>query len=376
MHKYIWELPNWRNFSWNEKELLPLISSIRLKQGQLIQKVTDLFKDDLKKAEAIVLEEETLKTARIEGEKYNPESVRSSIHRRLGLDYAGLPRTEKHIDGLVEVLLDATVNHEEPLTENRLFSWHAALFPTGHSGLSKIEVGKYRPGPMRVVSGPIGREKLHYQAPSAERISKEMNLFFTWWHETKDGLDGIIRAGIAHFYFVTIHPFDDGNGRITRALTDMALAQDDELPSRYYSLSNEIIKKRKEYYNILEKTQKGDDNITNWLLWFTSCVSSALDNSEILLQDIFAKTEFWRKNKDITIGVRQKKVINKMLDAGKNKFKGGLTTRKYMAFTKISRRTAVREIQDLLHKGLLKQNDGRGRSISYDINYTTSSQTQ
>lgn len=369
MHTYIWELPNWKNFSWNENELLPLISSARLKQGQLIQKVTNLFEDDLKKAEAIVLEEETLKTARIEGEKYNPESVRSSIHRRLGLDFAGLPRTERHIDGLVEVLLDATQNYIKPLNKERLFSWHAALFPTGYSGLSKIEVGTFRTGPMQVVSGPIGREKLHYQAPNADRISKEMDLFFNWWHETDTSLDGIIRAGIAHFYFVTIHPFDDGNGRITRALTDMALAQDDALPRRYYSLSNEIIKKRKEYYNVLEQTQKSDTNITDWLKWFISCFSSALDNSEILLQDIFAKTEFWRKNKDSTIGARQKKVINKLLDAGKNKFKGGLTTRKYMAITKMSRRTAVREIQDLLGKNMLKQNKGEGRSVSYDINW-------
>lgn len=372
MSTYIWQLPYWNAFAWNEKELLSLISRVRLKQGKLIQKIQSLMGDDLKRAEAVIFEQETLKTAQIEGEKYNPESVRSSIHRRLGLDYAGLPKTERHIEGLVDVLFDATLKHDRPLTKKRLFGWQAALFPTGHSGLSKIEVGKFRTdtkGPMQVVSGPIGRERLHYQAPNAAKVPEEMEKFLNWWRKSKPSLDGIVRAGITHFYFITIHPFDDGNGRIARALTDMTLAQDDNLSKRYYSLSNEIVNQRKKYYEILERSQKGDRDITNWLTWFVVCFSDALDNSESLLKDVFAKAKFWRRHRNNEINSRQRKVINKLLDAGKERFEGGLTTRKYVNITSISRRTAIREIQDLLSKGMLKQNKGKGRSVSYDINW-------
>ncbi len=369
MHRYIWELPNWNDFYWQEKKLLPLISAVRLKQGQLITKVKNLFEDDLKKAQAIILEEETLKTAQIEGEKYNPESVRSSIHRRLGLDYAGLPKTERHIDGLVQILLDASLEFDKPLTKKRLFSWNAALFPTGYSGLTKIDVGKFRTGPMQVVSGPIGKEKVHYQAPKADVVSKEMAAYFNWWAGSIGNLDGIIRAGVAHFYFVTIHPFEDGNGRIARALTDMALAQDDKLSKRYYSLSNEIINRRKAYYDILKKSQKNGQDITNWLIWFIECFSLALDTSDTLLSDIFAKTNFWKKYSKVQVNSRQQKVVNKLLDAGIGNFEGGLTNRKYVSIANVSRRTAVREINDLLDKNILKQNEGEGRSVSYDINW-------
>jgi len=320
MNQYIWQLPKWNVFSWDEKKLLPLLVGVRSKQKQLVEKVQGLMDEGLKKAEAIIFEKETLKTAQIEGEKYDPRSVRSSIHRRLGLDYAGLPRTERHVDGLVNVLFDATLEHDKLLTKKRLFSWHAALFPTGYSGLTKIRVGEFRTdtgGPMQVVSGPAGKEKIHYQAPEAVKVPKEMATFLDWWKKSKGTLDGILRAGVAHFYFVTIHPFDDGNGRIGRALTDMALAQDDKLSKRYYSLSNEIVSQKKQYYDILEQSQKGDIDITNWLIWFVRCFSDALDTSDSLLKDIFFKTEFWAKHDSKEINSRQKKVMNRLLDAGK-----------------------------------------------------------
>jgi len=369
MQQYVWELSEWPQFVWREKELLSLISATRLKQGQLIERVNHLWEDNLKRAEAIILEEETIKTAQIEGERYNPASVRSSVNRRLGLDYGGLPKTERHVDGLVEVLLDATLAWQKPLTKKRLFAWHGALFPTGYSGISKIQVGKFRSNIVQVVSGPVGREKVHFLAPDAKNIAQEMKMFFQWWKKTENHLDGIIRAGIAHFYFVTIHPFDDGNGRIARVLTDMALAQDDKLSRRYYSFSNEIVKRRAEYYQILQTTQKGGLDLTEWLSWFTQCFSSALDNSEILLSNIFAKAEFWQKHHQVEINDRQQKVINKLLDSGKDQFTDNLTTRKYMGMTKISRRSAIREIQDLVKKKILKQNLQQGRNVNYDINW-------
>lgn len=372
MTKYIWQYPNWQEFSWDEKKLLPLVAQARLKQGKLIRKMQNLMKADFKKAEAIIFEQETLKTAQIEGERYNPESVRSSIHRRLGLDYAGLPRTERHIDGLVAVLFDATLKHDQPLTGDRLFSWQAALFPTGFSGLTKIETGKYRAdaqGPMQVVSGPIGKEKVHFQAPPASRVPEEMAAYFNWWRESQAAVDGILRAGIAHFYFVTLHPFADGNGRLARVLTDMALAQDDQLARRYYSLSSEIVKRRKQYYEVLEAAQKGGRSITDWLVWFIACFSDALDSAETLLKDVFLKTEFWRRFRSVAINSRQKKVLNRLLDAGRDKFMGGLTTRKYIGIAGASRRTAIREIQNLLSSGMLRQNKGKGRSVSYDIEW-------
>ena len=295
MTSYIWELPNWPSFYWDEKRLLPTLSRVRLKQGQLIQKIQSLLEPDLKQAEAQVFEEETIKTAQIEGEKYNPESVRSSIHRRLGMDYAGLPRTERHIDGLVEVLFDATLNSNQPLTIKRLLSWQAALFPTGYSGLLKIKAGKFRTnttGPMQVVSGVIGRERVHYQAPPAIRLKKEIEIFLSWWKNSEKSMDGIIRAGIAHLYFVTLHPFDDGNGRIARALTDMAMAKDDKLAKRYYSLSREILNEKKAYYQILEQSQKGNLDLTPWLVWFIDCFSQSLNDSDKLLKNIFVKTAY------------------------------------------------------------------------------------
>lgn len=372
MTNYIWELENWPKFKWDETVLLSSLSTARLRQGKLIQKISGLLELDSKQAEARIFEAEALKTTQIEGEKYNPESVRSSIHRRLGLDYAGLPQTERHIDGLIEVLFDATHKFDEILTVQRLYSWQAALFPTGYSGLQKIIVGQFRNdtnGPMEVVSGSIGREKVHYQAPPADRILPEIKLFLSWWNNQSLSSDGIIRAGIAHLYFVTIHPFDDGNGRIARALTDMAIAQDDKLNKRYYSLSTEILKDKRKYYEILEESQKGDLDITKWLSWFINCFSAALMTSENLLQNIFNKADFWHNHQTVEINTRQRKAINNMLDIGKDNFIGGLTTRKYVGMTGISRITAIREINDLLSKNILIQNKGKGRNVNYSIKW-------
>lgn len=372
MHQYIWQHKNWTEFVWEEKSLLSILGKVRLKQGELITKIKMLGVEDSVKAQAQVLVEETIKTAQIEGEKYDVQAVRSSVNRRLGLSQAGLPDSKRHIDGLVEVLLDATTSYDKKLSNDRLKAWQASLFPTGYSGLSKIIAGDFRDdayGPMQVVSGTHGKEKIHFQAPPAKKIVSEMNCFLSWWDESKGQVDGVIRAGIAHLYFVTIHPFEDGNGRIARVITDMALAQDDKLSSRYYSLSKQIVKSKKEYYQILEKTQKRNSDITEWLFWFINCFNKSLQASDELLENIFAKDNFWRKYQQIDMNTRQRKVINKLLDVGKKSFKGGLTTRKYVSMTKSNRAVAYRDITDLLQKKILKLNDGKGRNVSYDVRW-------
>jgi len=371
MTKYIWQNPNWTSFTWNEKVLLPILSEIKLKQGQLVQKLTTLLDDDLRQSHAIILEQETLQTAAIEGEKYNPEMVRSSIHKRLHLKTAGVSKVDSHIDGLLDVIIDATGQPNQKLTLSKLYSWHASLFPTGHSRLLKIRVAQLRDdksGPMQVVSGSIGHEKIHFESLPANRLKQEMKKFLSWWQESRNSQNGIIRSGIAHLYFVTIHPFDDGNGRLARVLADMALSQDDAFPHRYYSMSQAIISQKKNYYNVLEKSQKGNGDITAWLLWFAKCLLLALNTSDTLLHNIFTKTSFWQKYYAISINERQRKVINKILDLGQNNFIGGLTTRKYVNMSHgMSRRTAIREIQDLVKKGLLIQNPGSGRNINYNL---------
>lgn len=369
--KYIWQLREWPTLKWKADELLRLLGKARLEQGKLLSKVSGLgfkLKDE---AQADVLAEEVVKTSAIEGEKLNPEQVRSSVARHLGLPTAGLPSASRSIDGLVEVLLDATQNHSKHLTANRVKRWQAALFPTGQSGLKKIRTGKWRgtEDEMRVVSGPIGREKIHYEAPPGEKLDKEMKLFFDWWESSLKREDGLLRSGLAHFYFVTIHPFEDGNGRIARALADMALAQDEKLPIRYYSLSSQIMEERKDYYNILEKTQKTGPDITGWLKWYLECYIRAVQKSETLTAKVMAKTDFWQKHRETEINQRQRKVLNRLLDAGHGGFQGGLTTRKYLSMTKTSRATAFREISDLLEKGFLKQSKAKGRSVSYDLNW-------
>jgi Fic family protein len=317
----------------------------------------------------VTVEEDAIQTSAIEGENLDRESVRSSVAMHLGLPTAGLKPIDRATNGLVEVLLDATHNYDTPLLKKRLWDWHAALFPSSQSGLHPIVVGAWRKAPMQVVSGPYGRQKVHFEAPPPERLDTEMASFLNWWDNSQTMLDGIIRAALAHLYFVTIHPFDDGNGRLARALADMALAQDENTGRRYYSLSSQIMKERNYYYVILEKTQAGDGECTQWLLWFISCLERALLAAEVTLQAILFKTNFWKHHVETIINERQKKVLNRLLDAGKDGFEGGLSTRKYMGMVKVSRATAWREIEDLLQKQMLRPLPGKGRSTAYEINW-------
>ncbi len=366
--RYVWQNTNWTEFSWESDALIQPLGRARLRQGRLLSKVNALGLKFSKEARVEILIEEAVKTAAIEGQALHRDSVRSSVARRLGLPTAGLPATERIVDGLVDVLLDATANYSEPLSPERLMGWQAALFPTGYSGLRKIRTGQWRgPELMQVVSGPVGKEKVHFEAPPSDQVDMEIRDFIQWWTKGSKNIEGLLRAAIAHFRFVTIHPFEDGNGRIARALTDMALAQDENQPSRFYSLSTRIMAERDEYYRVLERCQKGDGNITDWLLWFLECFERALEHSETLISNVLAKARFWQQHGQTTLNKRQKKVINRLLDAGPGGFEGGLTTRKYVGMLKVSRATAYREISDLVAKQIFRQNPGRGRSVSYDI---------
>lgn len=371
--KYVWQYERWPHLHWKSKSLLPLIGKARLAQGKLLTKVAHLGFKLGREARVDILTEEAVKTSAIEGERLNRESVRSSVARHLGLPTAGLPPASRSVDGLVEVLLEATQNYDKPLTAARFKRWQAALFPTGFSGLTRIRVGKWRASgqPMQVVSGAVGREKIHYEAPPGDWVEKEIERFLSWWKTSREEEDGLLRSGLAHFYFVTVHPFEDGNGRIARALTDMALAQDEKLATRYYSLSSQIMEERDNYYNVLESCQKGNGDVTEWLCWYLECHARAVEGAQKLIADVLAKTEFWQHHNQAVINERQRKVVNRLLDAGRGGFQGGLTTRKYVSMTKTSRVTAYREISDLLEKGLLHQNPAKGRSASYELNWST-----
>lgn len=368
--KYIWQNDDWTNFSWRSDELLPLLGKARQTQGKILIRVKALGVPLTDQAQAEILTEEAVKTSAIEGEILNRDSVRSSVARHLGLSHAGLPKAERHVDGLVEILLDATKNYDKSLTVKRLQSWHAALFPTGYSGLSKIRAGKWRTQPLQVVSGAVGKEKIHYQAPLSENLDKEMKDFLIWWETSKGTMEGFLRAAIAHFWFVTIHPFDDGNGRIARVLTDMALAQDEKLQMRFYSFSSQIMEERSDYYDVLEKCSKGKSDITVWMSWFLGCLMRAMEKSETLIVNVLAKADFWQRFSQTTMNERQRKVVNRLLDTGEGQFEGGLTTRKYVSLAKTSRATAFREISDLVDKKVLRQHPkSKGRSVSYDLNW-------
>jgi Fic family protein len=322
-------------------------------------------------ARAEVLIEEALKTSEIEGEQLDPNAVRSSVVRRLGLSTAGLCEVKnQHADGVVEILLDATLGYAKELTAERLFGWHAALFPTGYSGLHKIRVASWRNnrnGSMRIVSGPIGRENVHYEAPPAELIGHEMKRYLDWWEKGCHDLDGLLRAAVSHLWFVAIHPFEDGNGRIARTLTEMALAQDESLDTRFYSLSSQIMADRESYYQVLERTNKGNGDITEWILWFLGCMSRAILRSNDLLTNVMQKSRFWHRHAQTELNDRQRKVLNRLLDAGPDGFEGGMTNRKYAGIAHVSRATAQRELADLIEKGVLRTNSGGGRSVSYSL---------
>ncbi|MDD2715343.1 MAG: Fic family protein [Candidatus Wallbacteria bacterium] len=367
--KYIWQCEFWPELTWDSDALLKLSGQARLAQGTFFGRVRHLGLNLGEDAQSDLLVEEAIKTAEIEGERLNRQMVRSSVARHLGLPAGGLVQSTRSIDGLVEVILDATQKSEEPLTDLRLKVWQAALFPAGHSGLHKIRTGQWRGNdPMRIVSGKVGREKIHFEAPPGEVVEAEMRKFLQWWEEGRNTMDGLLRAGLAHFYFVVIHPFEDGNGRIARALTDMALAQDEKSASRYYSLSSQIMEEREEYYAAIEKCSTGKSpDVTSWLSWFLGCFKRSIERSDRIIGNVLARADFWQLHVQAELSVRQKKVLNRMLEAGPGNFEGGLTTRKYTGIAKVSRATAFREISDLLEKGILKQLPGRGRSVSYDL---------
>ena len=308
---------------------------------------------------------DVLKSTEIEGEILNPEQVRSSLARRLGMEISGLIPSDTDVEGVVEMMLDATQNYSQPLTKERLFDWHAALFPTGRSGMYKIIAGKWRDdstGPMQVVSGVLGKEKVHYQAPDATLIETEMNPFLDWFNNDANQ-DPVIKAGIAHLWFVTIHPFDDGNGRIARAITDMLLAKSDGISQRFYSMSAQISKDRKQYYDVLKKAQKGTIEITNWLEWFLKCLFDALNSSNQVLEKVIYKHMFWNLNATKLQNNRQNLLLNKLLDG----FDGNLTSSKWAKIAKCSTDTALRDIQDLINKNILRKTEGGGRSTSYEL---------
>lgn len=367
--KYLWQSNSWPKLTWDSQALLPLLGQARLGQGGLLGRVRRLGLRLGEEAQADILTEEAIKTAAIEGERLNPQMVRSSVARHLGLREAGLIPATRSIDGLVEVILDATQKYDKVLSATRLKGWQAALFPSGYSGLHKIRVGQWRgKEPMRVVSGPVGREKIHFEAPPGETVKAEIQEFLRWWESSRKTMDGILRAGLAHLYFVTVHPFEDGNGRIARALTDMALAQDEKLKVRYYSLSSQIMEERKGYYDILEKCTKSDNvDVTKWLAWFLECFGHAVQRSDKIIGNVLAKADFWQEHAQAELNERQKKVLNRMLDAGVGGFAGGLTTRKYVSIAKTSRATAFREIAEMLDKKILRQLPGKGRSVHYDL---------
>ncbi len=365
--KYIWEREGWFDFKYDDAALLKPLSQLRVLQGKLLGRIASLdFKLETE-AQGAILVEEAVRTAEIEGQKLNREAVRSSVAVRLGLP-RGIGAHDINIDGLIDVLLDAVRFHDKALTLGRLNGWHAALFPTGYSGLRRIRAGRLRGHePMQIVSGPIGKEKVHFEALPKSRLDDEMRLFLRWWDSSSGTMDGILRAAATHLRFVTIHPYEDGNGRLARALTDMALAQDEKLKVRFYSVSAEIMRRRNEYYKILENVQRRGVDITEWFLWFIKCVTASIGDSRDIIAAVFMKVDFWNQHARDQLNERQKKVIDRMLEGGPGQFIGGLTTRKYVGMTKTSRATAFREIADMLHKRVLRNLPGKGRSVRYDL---------
>ena len=362
---YIHERQNWTYWQWSDKRLLSLVARVRHLQGSLIGKLSTLGFDLNSEAQLDAVALEVINTSEIEGENLDNEQVRSSVARHLGIETGTLSPSTREVDAVVEMVLEATYNFDRPLSIDDLFSWHHALFPTGKSGLYDIEVGQLRTdikGPMRVVSGGYGREKVHFVAPNADRLSTELTEFLNWFNTT-DELDLVLKAGIAHLWFVTLHPFDDGNGRLTRALTEKLLARSDGSRQRFYSMSAQILKKRNEYYQILERTQKGDMDITQWLIWFLETLEQSLIEAHETTQKIIVKAQFWQTHRQQALNERQVIMINKLL----TDFYGKLTTKKWAVMTKCSQDTALRDINDLIDKNMLKKSQASGRSTSYEI---------
>ena len=364
--RYIHEKPDWPKLRWDNARLLPLLADVRHRQGLLLGRMEGLGFRLRAEASLTTLTSDVLKSSAIEGSLLDAQQVRSSIARRLGLDFGGDVQASRDVEGVVEMMLDATQKYAEPLTAERLFGWHAALFPTGRSGLRRITVGAWRPasvGPMQVVSGPMGRERIHFEAPAAKRLRREVSAFLNWF-EAADEIDPVLKAGIAHFWFVTIHPFEDGNGRISRAIADMALARAEGTQERFYSMSTQIEAEKKQYYLNLEQSQKGGTDITSWLDWFLGCLGRAVAGAEAGLASVLRKAKTWERiNSRSPVNERQRKVINRLLDG----FEGKLSTSKYAKLVKCSEDTALRDIKIMLDQGVLIQDEGGGRNTSYRL---------
>lgn len=360
MKKYIYQYENWTDFSWNDKAISSIFGEAKLMQGKIIGQMNALGFSAKEENKLTALTLDVVKSSEIEGESLNYEQVRSSIARRLGINIAGLVPTSHHVEGIVEMILDATQKYSSPLTEMRLCGWHAALFPTGYSGLYKIEVGRYRTRDMQVVSGALEKEKVHYETIKPVLVKPEMDKFINWFNN-EQLLDPVIKAAIAHLWFIIIHPFDDGNGRIGRAIADMMLARAEGSGERFYSMSNQISAERKQYYEALQKVQHSSGDITEWLCWFLHCLKNAMMSTENTMQKIIRKAEFWKLHENTLINERQRYMINKLFDD----FEGKLQSSKWAKITKTSADTALRDIKDLLEKGILQQTEEGGRSTNY-----------
>lgn len=363
MITYIHEQQNWPNFHWEQEALLVKLGSVRHRQGKIMGHMEALGFHLREEAMLATMTLDILKTNEIEGELLDQEQVRSSVARRLGMDIPGLIPSDRHVEGIVEMMFDATQHYDQPLTEERLFNWHAAMFPTGRSGMYKIVVGDWRDdskGAMQVISGAVGKEQVHFQAPHANVLAREMRSFLDWFNDDVN-IDPVLKAAIAHLWFVTIHPFTDGNGRIARAIADMQLARADQTSFRFYSMSAQIRQERNAYYKILEKTQKGSLNITRWLEWFIDCLERTLIATEDILSAVLKKARYWDKHIAVALNDRQRLMINKLFDG----FEGNLTSSKWAKMTKCSQDTALRDIQDLVDKGMLQKTPSGGRNTNY-----------
>lgn len=362
---YIWQYPEWPTLIWNDSRLIALLSEVRNRQGKIQGMMGGLGFDVQSRAALDVLTEDVLRSNEIEGVLLNSDKVRSSIARHLGMDTAGLPQPDHYTEGVVQVMLDAVTHCEKPLTAERLFNWHAALFPTGRSGMYPIAVGAYRTGiePMQIVSGAMGKEKVHYEAPPSEAVPGLMDEFLAWVNAANEGMDPVLKAAVAHLWFVAIHPFDDGNGRLTRTITDLLLAKADGFPLRFYSMSAEILRAKKSYYDILEHITTGPTDITAWLEWFLQTMRNALLRAEQTVERIVYKSSFWQRHRDISMNERQVKMVNMLWDG----FEGKLTSSKWAKITKTSQATALRDITDLMDKGVLVAAADGGRSANYRL---------
>ncbi|NBN99019.1 MAG: Fic family protein [Flavobacteriia bacterium] len=360
--KYIYEYPNWPQFYWREREISALFGEVRNLQGRLFAQMNMLGFTAKEEATLATMTMDVLKTSEIEGEHLEYENVRSSIAKRLGINVGGYLPARRNVDGVVEMMLDAAQNYQNPLTHERLFGWHAALFPTGYSGMYKIDVGCYRTEEMQIVSGAMGKERVHYMAVPAVNVQAEMETFLAWLN-TDQGLDPVIKSALANFWFIIIHPFDDGNGRIARAISDLLLARADNTPDRFYSMSSQIMLERKHYYAMLQKVQHSKGDVTEWMHWFLMCLKNALLSTQTSLDMVLKKHEFWKNHEHTELNERQRKMLNKLFEP----FDGKLKSSKWAKMTKCSADTALRDIKDLMDKGILRQEQSGGRSTNYEL---------